>query len=76
MKTLKKIPLFLLIGSLVMSLSACGESRERVLIYVSSVDYEIDYLNQRLTEEFPQYEIFKSIQELEQYFSKNYMDLF
>lgn len=27
-------------------------------------------------EGFPQYEIFKSIQELEQYFSKNYMDLF
>ena len=34
-------------------LSGCGDSKEEVLIYTSAEDYRIEYLNERLAEEFP-----------------------
>lgn len=39
-------------------LSGCGgEQQESVLIYTSAEDYRIEYMQQRLNEEFPQYDI-------------------
>lgn len=45
----------LLCGS--MLLSGCGAQKESVLIYTSAEDYRVEYMRQRLTEEFPQYDI-------------------
>ncbi len=38
-------------------LSACGGGKESVIIYTSAEDYRVEYMRQRLTEEFPQYDI-------------------
>lgn len=38
-------------------LSGCGSQKENVLIYTSAEDYRIEYMQQRLNEEFPQYDI-------------------
>lgn len=38
-------------------LSGCGSQKENVLIYTSAEDYRIEYMQQRLAEEFPQYDI-------------------
>lgn len=38
-------------------LSACGNKKEQVLIYTSAEDYRVEYLNQRLAEKFPDYEV-------------------
>lgn len=38
-------------------LSGCGSGREQVLIYTSAEDYRVAYMQQRLEEEFPQYDI-------------------
>ena len=38
-------------------LSGCGEKKEQVLIYTSAEDYRVEYMRQRLEEEFPQYDI-------------------
>lgn len=46
----------LLLGMLV-SITACGNSKEKVLIYSSAEDYRIEYMNRRLQEEFPDYDI-------------------
>ena len=55
---MKKSFLALLMVSLCMLLMACGsEKKEKVLIYSSAEDYRIEYLNERLKEKFPQYEI-------------------
>ena len=45
------------IAAVAMGLSGCGKEQESVLIYSSAEDYKIEYLNQRLTEEFPEYDI-------------------
>lgn len=47
----------LLLGALTV-LSGCGEKKETVLIYTSAEDYRIEYMQQRLNEEFPEYKIF------------------
>lgn len=39
------------------ALSACGSGKEQVLIYTSAEDYRVAYMQQRLEEEFPQYDI-------------------
>ena len=39
------------------TLSACGEKKEQVLIYTSAEDYRVEYMHQRLQEQFPQYHI-------------------
>ena len=43
---------------LLLSLTACGETRgKRVVIYLSSEEYRVDYFQKRLKEKFPQHEI-------------------
>ena len=45
------------LSMLAAGMMGCGEKRESILIYSSAEDYKIEYLNQRLTEEFPEYDI-------------------
>ena len=37
--------------------TGCGSGKEQVLIYTSAEDYRVEYMRQRLTEEFPEYDI-------------------
>ena len=37
--------------------AGCGSNEETVLIYTSSEDFKIEYMTQRLNEEFPEYDI-------------------
>lgn len=37
--------------------TACGESKESILIYTSSEDYKIEHMNKCLREKFPDYDI-------------------
>ena len=39
------------------ALTACGEKKEKILIYSSAEDYRIEHMQKRLNEEFPQYNI-------------------
>ena len=41
----------------VCALTACGNSKEKVLIYSSAEDYRIEHMQQRLNEAFPQYNV-------------------
>lgn len=45
------------VGLLLLLLTGCGSKKEQILIYTSAEDYRIEYLNQRLKEEFPEYDI-------------------
>lgn len=36
-----------------MMLGGCGNGKEQVLIYTSAEDYRVEYMRQRLEEEFP-----------------------
>ena len=58
MKVLKKIALLglVMIGSVSM-LAGCGESKEKILIYSAGEDYKIAYMQERLNETFPEYDI-------------------
>lgn len=38
-------------------LSGCGSSKERILIYSAGEDYKIAYMQERLNEQFPDYDI-------------------
>ena len=38
-------------------LSGCSSQKEEVIIYTSAEDYRIEYLSERLEEEFPEYDI-------------------
>lgn len=38
-------------------LSGCGSSKEKILIYSAAEDYRIEYMQQRLNEQFPEYDI-------------------
>lgn len=38
-------------------LGGCGESKEKILIYSAGEDYKIAYMQERLMEEFPEYDI-------------------
>lgn len=40
-----------------LALAGCGKKTEPILMYTSAEDYIIEYLNQRLTETFPDYDI-------------------
>ena len=58
MKTTRKTMAVLAgVTAIAMGLCGCGKQRESVLIYSSAEDYKIEYLNQRLSEEFPDYDI-------------------
>lgn len=37
--------------------ASCGSQKEEVIIYTSAEDYRIEYLSERLEEEFPEYDI-------------------
>ena len=50
---MKVLPLLLCLGIL----AGCGEKKETVLIYTSMEGYRVEHLNERLMEEFPQYEV-------------------
>lgn len=58
-RRMKKVISIALATVCVMSslLTGCGNSKEKILIYSSGEDYKIEYLTQRLEEEFPDYEI-------------------
>lgn len=54
----KKTILILALTFVVLSLlMGCSGDKERVIIYTSAEDYRIEYMQQRLAEEFPQYDI-------------------
>lgn len=40
-----------------LSLSACGESKETVIIYTSVEDYRLENMNRALSEKFPDYDV-------------------
>ena len=53
----RNIVWLLLVLLLCQLFAGCGEKKERVLIYTSAEDYRVEYMRQRLEEEFPQYNI-------------------
>lgn len=54
----KKILVLAFALIMVLSLASCGGNDEnKVVIYTSSEDFKIEYMTQRLNEEFPDYEI-------------------
>ena len=53
----KWISILVITSLLACCLSGCGGSKETVVIYTSLEDYRLEYLNARLAEEFPQYNI-------------------
>lgn len=58
MKQTKYISIILIVISLLYTLSGCSKSNEnRVVIYTSAEDYRIEYMQKRLAETFPDYEI-------------------
>ena len=55
---MKKIfVIFLILIVLACMFTDCGNRRETVVIYTSAEDYRIEYMWQRLLEEFPEYDI-------------------
>ncbi|HZK41829.1 MAG TPA: extracellular solute-binding protein [Clostridia bacterium] len=55
---MKRLMGWLLTLILLLSLTSCGETRgKRVVIYLSSEEYRVDYFQKRLKEAFPQHEI-------------------
>lgn len=54
---LKKKWTILFLGCIMLLLMGCGNSKERIMIYSSAEDYRIEYMQQRLNEQFPEYNI-------------------
>lgn len=54
---MKKIAIIGFVLGMLLSVTACGKSKEKILIYSSGEDYKIEYLSQRLEEQFPEYDI-------------------
>lgn len=52
-----KIITVLIMFGVTLLLSGCSKGKEQVLIYTSMEEYRMEYLNQRLKEEFPDYDI-------------------
>lgn len=58
MKKMKRLSSFIVcIVLMVTMLSACGSSKEKILIYSAGEDYKIAYMQERLNEQFPDYDI-------------------
>ncbi len=57
MKKYFRAVLLLALLSLLLLCIACGDGRERVTIYTSMETYRIEYLNARLSEAFPDYDV-------------------
>ena len=53
---MKKLIILLLSVVLLLSITSCS-SKETVIIYTSMEEYRVSYLNQRLAEEFPEYNV-------------------
>lgn len=51
------IALVLALACLTALAAGCGKAKEEVLIYTSAEDYRVEYMRQRLAEEFPEYKI-------------------
>ena len=58
-KRMKKVVSLVLASVCTISvlMTGCGNSKEKILIYSSGEDYKIEYLSERLAEEFPDYDI-------------------
>ncbi|MBR5872350.1 MAG: extracellular solute-binding protein [Oscillospiraceae bacterium] len=54
---LKVSVLMALILSMLMVFCGCGSKKEEIIIYTSAENYRIEYMWQRLEEEFPEYDI-------------------
>ena len=58
LKGIKRIVCFVLLICMTATLfSGCGNSKERILIYSAGEDYKIAYMQDRLNEQFPDYDI-------------------
>ncbi len=58
MKKIKTLAAFLALAMLLSTiLIGCDTKKEKVVIYSSNEDYQIEYMEKRLKEEFPQYDI-------------------
>lgn len=58
LKYVKKImSLLLCLGMIATMLIGCGSSKEEILIYSAGEDYKIAYMQERLNEQFPDYDI-------------------
>lgn len=53
----KTMTFFLCIGMMITMLIGCGVSKEEILIYSAGEDYKIAYMQERLNEQFPDYDI-------------------
>lgn len=53
----KWVCMFAILCLMLCGLSGCGSSKETIVIYTSMEDFRVEYLNARLSEEFPQYNI-------------------
>lgn len=55
----RKISISLLVLTLIMSLNlgGCSKTGDKVIIYTSLEDYRVEYLQKRLSEEFPNYNV-------------------
>ncbi|MFA5585905.1 MAG: extracellular solute-binding protein [Saccharofermentanales bacterium] len=47
----------LLLAAMLLSLFACGGHKKRIVIYLSSEEYRVEYFQKRLKETFPQYDV-------------------
>lgn len=60
MKALKRVTAIILLLATILTtmvFTACSEKKESVVIYTSAEDYRIEYMNSRLKEVFPQYNV-------------------
>lgn len=57
LKNFKKLIMIFCICGFIVPLAGCGSQKEKILIYSSGEDYKIEYMQKRLDEEFPEYEI-------------------
>ena len=53
----KFLSVLLTVTLCILCLSGCGAKKEKVTIFTSLEDYRLEYLNSRLAEEFPNYDI-------------------
>lgn len=54
---MKKMMALVFLTGVISVLTSCGSSKERILVYSAAEDYRIEYMQQRLNERFPEYDI-------------------
>lgn len=54
---MKKIAMLLIAAMFATILSGCKDSRETIIIYTSAEEYRVEYMQKRMKEEFPQYNV-------------------